>query len=365
MSDFPFCVVLAGGGTGGHVIPAIALGEEIVKRGGQAHFVGTSDRLEAQLVPKAGFDIEFIHVRPLKGGGGRQVLLGLMSVPMAVSQSIRVLKKLKPNVVLGVGGYVAGPVVLAARLMGIPRALLEQNAAVGLTNKLLGRVVDRAFVSYEETLLEFKKEKAVLTGNPIRRSVLNAAESRQKKESDGTVRIVVMGGSQGARAIDERVPKAMALTGLKDEIEVFHQSSGQSRNEVVAAYQNAGIKAEVVLFIEDMGAAYLAADLVIARSGATTLSELQAMGLPAILLPYPHHKDRQQERNAMPMKNVGAAAVLDENQKDVSIMAASIAKLVRDKAHRQKAAKAALSLSRPDAAKRVVDGLFEIAGGSS
>jgi UDP-N-acetylglucosamine--N-acetylmuramyl-(pentapeptide) pyrophosphoryl-undecaprenol N-acetylglucosamine transferase len=346
------------------VIPAIALAEEIVRRGGRARFVGTRDRLEARLVPQAGFEIDFIRVRPLAGDGAGKVLLGLGAIPMAVLRSIFLLRKLMADAVLGVGGYVAGPVVLAGRLIGIPTALLEQNATVGLTNKLLARAVHRAFVSYEETLDAFPGGKAELTGNPVKQSILDAASQPEEKKPGGPVRIVAMGGSQGALAIDERVPRALVQCGVSDAVVVTHQCAAGHEQMVQEAYRDGGIIAEVVPFIDDMAAVYAGADLVIARSGATTVSELTVMGLPAVLLPYPHHGDNQQQRNAEPMRQRGAAVVLDENLTGVPEMAQAINKFIGDSAHRRNAAAASASLGRPEAAKAIVDRMENAIGGA-
>ncbi len=354
-------VVLCGGGTGGHVIPAIAVAEEISRLGGRVRFIGLADKLEARLVPRAGFGIDFISVRPLTGGGMGRIALGLSSIPTAVFQSARLLRKIKPNAVLGVGGYVAGPVMLAAQTLRIPTALLEQNSTVGLTNSLLTWSINRVFISYEETAGAFPEGMAELTGNPVGRSILDAAKNRTERIG-GPVRIVVIGGSQGALAIDERVPKAMALAGLSGEVVVLHQC-GRGREEMVqTVYRDAKIEAETVPFIDDMAAAYANADMVVARAGATTISELTIMGLPAVLLPYPHHEDRQQELNAEPMLRAGAAIVLNEKLTNVEEMAEAIAELVRDRAGRHKAARSSASLGRPDAAERVAEGLRKLAG---
>ena len=188
-------IVLAGGGTGGHVIPAIALAEEIVRRGGRVHFIGTQDRLEAHLVPQAGFDIDFIRVRPFAGGGAKQLVSGLAAIPMAVMRSMTLLRRLEADAVLGVGGYVAGPVVFAGRLIGLPTALLEQNATVGLPNRLLSRVVHRAFVSYEATLNAFPSGRAELSGNPVKQSILDAAATPREVRSGGPLRSVAGSGA--------------------------------------------------------------------------------------------------------------------------------------------------------------------------
>jgi UDP-N-acetylglucosamine--N-acetylmuramyl-(pentapeptide) pyrophosphoryl-undecaprenol N-acetylglucosamine transferase len=358
-------VVLAGGGTGGHVIPAIAVAEEIVLRGGEASFVGTAERIEAKLVPKAGFALDFVDVKPLAAGGPLPVARGLASVPPSLVRSVLLLRRRRPDVVLGVGGYVAGPVVLAARILGIPGAVLEQNALVGITNRLLARFVSRAFVTYEETLAAFPSGVAAVTGNPVRASILEASRARAKKRKRTRKqrRVLVMGGSQGALAIDERVPAAMADAALGGKVRVCHQCGNGNGGAVRAAYASAGISAEVVRFIDDTAARYIAADLVVARAGATTLSELTVMGLPAVLLPYPHHKDRQQHLNAAPMARAGAALVLDEKRTTVADMADAIKTLVSDDARREASARSSLDLGRPRATCEVVDALFDMAGG--
>lgn len=356
-------VVLAGGGTGGHVIPAIAVAKEIVRRGGTVSFVGTEERLEATLVPKSGFEIDFVHVHPLVAGGLRRALFSLASVPPALATSAVVLGRRKPDVVMGVGGYVAGPVVLAARMMGKPTAVLEQNALVGMTNRLLARVVDRAFVSYEATLKAFPRGVAVLTGNPVKESIVEASRKSRAEMPSEKTRVTVMGGSQGALAIDERVPRAMSLAGIKDNVVVVHQCGAERQERVRAAYASAGIEATVVSFIDDTASLFLETDLVVARAGATTIAELTVMGLPAILLPYPHHKDRQQERNADPMRARGAALVLDERTTGVDELAEAIRLFVTDSEKRESAATAARGLGRPDATVAVVDGIFSLAGG--
>jgi UDP-N-acetylglucosamine--N-acetylmuramyl-(pentapeptide) pyrophosphoryl-undecaprenol N-acetylglucosamine transferase len=361
-------LVLAGGGSGGHVIPAIAIAKETVRRGGRARFVGTSNRIEARLVPEAGFGIDYIRVRPLTGGGPLTSIRGLAAVPFAVARSAHLLRRLAPDVVMGVGGYVAGPVVLAARMLGIPTALLEQNATIGLTNKLLVHAIKKAFVSYEETLKLFPTGRAIFTGNPVGQTILDAAKAKNEKiaqdmDAKGPLRIVVMGGSQGASAIDERVPAAVKMAKLDRQISVLHQCAADHENQVAAAYKSGQINAEVVPFINDTASAYLKADLVIARSGATTIAELNVMGLPAVLLPYPHHSDRQQHRNAEPMRSVNAAHVLDEQETNISDMAVSIATFINNDELRRQASQDSAQLAHPQAAQSIVDELEKLCGG--
>jgi UDP-N-acetylglucosamine--N-acetylmuramyl-(pentapeptide) pyrophosphoryl-undecaprenol N-acetylglucosamine transferase len=352
--------MLAGGGTGGHVIPAIAIAEEVVRRGGEARFVGTSDRIEARLVPAAGFGIDFIKARPLAGNGAKGLIAGTASVPFSVMRSMKILRAFRPSAVIGVGGYVAGPVVLAAKLRRTPTALLEQNATVGLANRILARLVTRAFVSYEATAASFPADRVELTGNPLKRSIIEARDRRRLQRKRGPVRVLVMGGSQGALTIDRRVPQALAAAGLAEAVTVLHQCGRGREGEVLETYRAAGIDARVVDFINDTASVYLETDLVIARAGATTVCELTAMGLPAVFLPYPHHADRQQERNAAPMVEVGAAVLVDERTTGVAELADAIEAFVGDRQRRERAAQASASLGRPDAATRIVDGLQRI-----
>ena len=351
-------VVLAGGGTGGHIIPAIAIADEVVRLGGTVRFVGTAGRIEEKLVPQAGYGIDFIKVKPLAGGGMGRKIMGLASAPVSVLTAGALLRRLSPSVVIGVGGYVAGPVVLAARIMGIPTALLEQNATVGLANRILKPVIQKAFVSYEQTLAEFPKGKAEYVGNPVKQSILDAAEKKKKKRKKRHV--LVMGGSQGARAIDTRVPKALAAADLKSDISVLHQGQARNLNSVKNIYRDAGIKAVTTSFIEDTPQAFLDADLVISRSGATTVSELTVMGLPAVFIPYPHHADRQQEKNAAPMKDAGAAIVLDEKNTDVSDLTQAILELLKTPGRLEDAAARSKALGKPDAARVIAQRLQEM-----
>lgn len=355
-------ILLAGGGTGGHVIPAIAAAEEIVRQKASVRFVGTRGRMEAELVPKAGFEIDFIEVKPLVGGSVLKKAVGILSLPLSLLRALSLVRKIKPDAVMGVGGYVAGPVVFAARLLRIPTALLEQNAAVGLTNKLLSPWVKRAFVSYEETLACFPEGRAVHTGNPVKSSILAAAETPKENTRDDRAHMLVMGGSQGSRAVDERIPAAVAEAGLQGKIAVLHQCGRENEEAVRKAYKRAGIDAEVVPFIEDTARAFSWADFAAARSGATTVSELTVMGLPAVFLPYPHHKDKQQEQNATAMKAAGAAVVLDEKTATTKEIADAVRKLALDAKYREQASRAAAMLGRKDAARQIAAELLHLAG---
>lgn len=344
------------------MIPAISLATTLKQRGATVRFVGTRGRLEERLVPEAGFDIDFIDVKPLAGTSVTGRLRGLLSLPKSVIDAMRHLRKVQPDVVMGVGGYVAGPVVFAAALLRIPTALLEQNATLGITNRLLKRWVKRAFTAYDGPLHHFPIGVGLLTGNPIKPSIVETMNAPRKERAKGRIRLLVMGGSQGAKAIDDRVPAALVEAGLQEKVTVVHQCASSHIKEVTSAYKKAGFKADVTSFITDTASAYLNADLVIARSGATTVSELQAVGLPSVLLPYPHHKDRQQALNAEPLAQAGGAVVLDEASTGVKELAAAIESFVTDRDSLSSAGRKAATLSRIDAADRISDELFSIAG---
>jgi len=354
--------VIAGGGTGGHVFPALAVADKIISRGGQVRFVGTADKIEARLVPQAGYGIDFLNTRPLLGGGVSGALRGLAAVPLSLIRAAKLLRQIKPDVVFGVGGYVAGPVVLAARLIGIKNALLEQNATFGLANRLLLRHVDLVCLSYEEAAAACPHRRTRITGNPVREEILKVRRAKRPRQQ-GRVFVLVMGGSQGASAIDQRVPRAIAQAALQNEITVLHQCGSGNEQMVRRSYGEAGVSAEIARFIDDMAAAYAQADVVVSRAGATTISELTAVGLPAVLLPYPHHVDRQQEKNAEPMKRAHAAIVLDEQKTGISEMAEAITGFVRDAKRRLEAAQSSAALGRPEAAHHIAEALIELAGG--
>ena len=355
-------VVLAGGGTGGHIIPALAIADALAQRGTHVRFVGTEDRIEARLVPQAGYGIDFIRARPLAGGGVRRKITGVFRAPITVVQCMGLLRRLAPDAVVGVGGYVAGPVVLAARLMGIRTGVLEQNATLGMSNRLLTRVVHRAWVSYAETIDDFPAGRAEHTGNPVKAAILAAAAQPPEPAEDERVRILVMGGSQGASAIDERVPAALSSERLASRVRVLHQGKAAALSAVQARYAAAGIPATTAAFIEDMAAALHRTDLVICRSGATTVAELTVMGLPAVFLPYPHHADRQQEKNAATLPDAGAALVVDEKPTGIAELEAAIATLVCDPERRAAAASAAKSLGKPDAAEVIATRILQLTG---
>jgi len=356
-------IIVAGGGTGGHLFPGIAVVEELRRRvpGLEVLFVGSPRGIEARVLPERGERVELIDVSPLKGRSAGELLRGLGVLPAALARATALLRRERPDVVLGVGGYASGPMLLAAATLGIPTAVLEQNARVGLTNKLLGRVVGRAYVTFPETAASFRAGRAHVCGNPVRRAFVDAALAAMA-DPDGfearARRIFVLGGSQGAKVLNETVPEAIARAGIAERgIEVLHQTGAAMRDEVQARYDALGIKAEVVPFIDDMARAYASAAFVIARAGATTIAELCAVGRPSILVPYRHASDDHQGKNAEALARVGAALAIREDELTVEGLAASLGELATNVTARRTMADAARKLGRPDAAANIVDDL--------
>ncbi len=355
-------LLVAGGGTGGHVFPGIALAEEVVTRHpkNDVIFVGTARGLEASVVPIAGYPIELIDVRGLKGKGIGGVLTGLLRLPRAFVQSWRVLRKWKPDVVVGVGGYASGPVVLAARLMGIPTAVQEQNAAAGLTNRLLGRIVEAAFTAFPEAGHQFPVRKVQLLGNPIRRQLLENY-MRPVSKRDDQLRVLVFGGSQGAHGLNMRVIEALPfLADLRDRVRFVHQTGARDREQVEKGYASVLFAPDVREFITDMSAAYAGTDLVVCRAGATTLAELTVCKKPSILVPFPAAADNHQVMNARSLVDAGAAVMIEERDLTGELLAAEIRRVLLDPALRARMARAAGLLGRPQAASEIADVLTEL-----
>ncbi|HEY8429195.1 MAG TPA: undecaprenyldiphospho-muramoylpentapeptide beta-N-acetylglucosaminyltransferase [Sandaracinaceae bacterium] len=364
-------VIVAGGGTGGHLFPGIAVVEELRRRQPDVEvtFVGTAKGIEARVLPERGERLELIDVAPLKGRTSAELMRSLRMLPGACSQAFGLIGRLDPDLVIGVGGYASGPLLVAAAARAVPTAILEQNAHVGLTNRLLAPIVGRAYVAWEEAAEQIGRRRAKLLGNPVRRAFVDAARAALS-DPDGfearARRILVLGGSQGAKVLNEIVPAALAELGLASRgIEVLHQSGAAMRDAVEARYRELGVPARVVSFVDDMAKAYASAALVIARAGATTLAELCAIGRASILVPYPYAADDHQARNAEALQRAGAAIAIREPLLTAQKLAAEVRALLDDRAARLRMAEAARRHGRPDAAAAIVDDLFAWLGGPS
>lgn len=351
-------VIIAGGGTGGHLFPAISIAEEILGRNPENSvlFIGTKEGLEKKTLTQKGYTLEFISSRGIVGKGIIRGLKGFASAFKGFFDSFNIIKKFGPDVVVGVGGYVSGPVVCAAVLLLIPTAICEQNSIPGITNRLLGRFVRRVFASFEESIRFFPRKKTMVVGNPIRTQILQESESGQRES--GGITVLVFGGSQGARTLNVSVPKAFGILGRHD-ISIIHQTGEKDIEVVKKTYEWYGIRAEVLPFIDDMADAYRQADLVIGRSGAGTVAEITALGKPSILVPYPFSAYNHQLENAMVVEKARAAVVIEDKDAAPERLAKILSGLLKcDKL--KEMGNRAKSLGRPDAAKEIVDELYKL-----
>lgn len=349
-------VMIAGGGTGGHLFPGIALAEEVSTRHhkNDVVFVGTERGLEARVVPAAGYKLETIPVRGLKGMGLGRFLLGLLALPMAFASSWRILRRYRPDVVVGVGGYASGPVVLAAWLQRVPTCVQEQNALPGFTNKVLGKLARAVFIAFEEARRYFPSRKIHLIGNPIRSKLTD--NYLRSRVAHARFTVLVFGGSLGARRLNALVVEALdSLGDVKDSLHFIHQTGKADVEQVRQAYAAKGWAADVSEFIEDMSSAYAGADLVVCRAGATTLAELTVCKKASILVPFPFATDNHQEVNARSLVNAGAALMFREAELTGATLAETIRGLKADPARVKRMEKQAGLLGRPEAAKELAD----------
>jgi len=347
-------VIIAGGGTGGHIYPGIAIAQEFRRRNQNAEviFVGTARGLESRIVPREGFRLELIEVAALKRVSVASKLKSLTLLPGSFAAVRSLLRRFRPEVVIGVGGYASGPVVLTAALMGVPTMIAEQNALPGFTNRVLASFVKAAALSFEEAN-QFFGTRGEVTGNPVREEFFQIGERKRV----GTVNVLITGGSQGARAINEAMIGALeTLAPLKDRLAIVHQSGEADFERVKAAYaMRPELKAEVKPFIEQMAREFEKSDLVICRAGATTVAELAAAGRGAIFIPFPFAADDHQRKNAEAVANAGAGRVILQAELTADRLAGEVCELVDHPERLEEMAQAGRKLARRDAAKRVVD----------
>jgi UDP-N-acetylglucosamine--N-acetylmuramyl-(pentapeptide) pyrophosphoryl-undecaprenol N-acetylglucosamine transferase len=351
-------VLIAGGGTGGHIYPGIAIAREIQRRHPQVQllFVGTERGLESRIVPNEGFRLEKITLAGLKGMGGLRQVINSMAIPKSLWESSQILRRFRPSVVIGVGGYSSGPPVLMAALMGIPALLQEQNALPGLTNRLLGRFVRRVAAGFKEAAVYFGS-KTVVTGNPVRSGF---AGIRQPPES-ARFTLLISGGSQGAQAINLAVMDALKIMAPNlERLHWIHQTGERDYEMVSQAYQVASASADVRPFFNDMPEQFAKAHLLICRSGATTLAEITVAGKAAILVPFPQATDDHQRKNAEALVRAGAAEMLLQKDLDGSRLADRIQYFLQNRGDLSRMESNSRRLGRPDATKRIADLVEEL-----
>jgi len=361
----PLRLLVAGGGTGGHLYPGIAIAEEVrTATGGDAVFVGTSRGLESRLVPAAGFPLELVTVSGLKRMGVRGLLRGLARLPGAFLESARILRRHRPDVVLGVGGYASGPLVFAAALLGYPTAIQEQNSQPGFTNRMLGRLVRRVFIAFDDAAARFARRKVRFLGNPVRRTFLERAAAATPATDDARA-IVILGGSQGSRAVNELASAMVRVLDARGRLPpIIHQTGPDQFAEMQVNYAAHGYegRVEVRAFIDDMPAVLGQAAVCVARAGALTLAELAIMRRPAILVPLPTAADDHQTMNALAFERAGAAVVLPQAEASATRLADLVDEILQNPARRASMADAMGTLARADATRDIVAELMAIAG---
>ena len=362
----PLRVIVAGGGTGGHLYPGIAVARELLRRVPDARvtFAGTARGIEARVIPREGFALDVLRSAGLKGTSPAALARGLMLLPLSAVDAWRILSRRSPDVVIGVGGYSSGPVVLAAAIRRIPTLLMEQNAVPGLTTRPLAHLVAAAAVTFEHTTRYFGR-RGFVTGNPVRAEFLDDGDGAEPDVRSGpsTPRVLIFGGSQGAHAINmAMVEAAPRLAAHPGGLAITHQTGERDLVQVRDSYRRAGLEARVEPFLFAMDREVKAADLVVSRAGATTLAELTAAGKPALLIPLPTAADDHQRRNADVLGRAGAAEVLEQRALTGQLLADRIIALTEDAPRRASMARAARALARPDAARAIADKVLQLAG---
>ena len=340
------------GGTGGHIFPGLAVAEVLAARGWRVSWMGVRSGMEAEIVPRNGYEMVWVRFQGVRGKGVASLLLLPGRLLIAFWQAAAGIRRVQPDVVLGMGGYIAFPGGMMAALMGRPLVIHEQNAVAGTTTRLLAKLADRVLTSYASAFAP--KQRAIVTGNPIRAAFTAvAAPETRLSERQGPIRLTVLGGSLGAKALNEAVPAALARLPDAERPDVVHQSGRQHLGAVEARYRELGVAARIVAFVDDMAQQLSWSDLVVCRAGATTLAELAAVGVGAVLVPFPFAIDDHQTRNAQALADAGAAILLPQAQLTPEALAAMVRTL--DRSRLASMAHKARALGRPDAARAVAD----------
>ena len=359
-------LIVAGGGTGGHLFPGIAIAEEALTRHPEnsVRFIGTGNPFETAILASKGFDQERIHVAGIKGQGVFRQLSAMLKIPGSIQQSVSVLKKYRPDLVLGLGGYSSGPVVIGAWLLGIPRVLHEQNVLPGITNRLLAGFANRIYVSFENTRFKRFRKKLKVTGNPVRKeflkSITPSTQDKRTAADRSTFTILVVGGSQGAHGINIAVTDALPLLEKTGRYEFIHQTGESDEEWVKNAYAHHRITATARAFFDDMATQYQKADMVICRAGATTIAELTIMGKGVIFIPYPYAADDHQALNAAGLVSQHAAEMIREKDLNGRILAEKIQSYAASPHKLNAMALNAKHLGRPWAAEMIVDDMVAL-----
>jgi UDP-N-acetylglucosamine--N-acetylmuramyl-(pentapeptide) pyrophosphoryl-undecaprenol N-acetylglucosamine transferase len=362
-------VVIAGGGTGGHLFPGIAIAQEFLAKNAETSvlFVGTGKPFEISILSEIGFAHKRITAEGFKGRGVWNQLVSISKIPKGIIESILILKGFQPDIVIGVGGYSAGPLVMGARLLGIKIVLHEQNILPGITNRILSRFADRIYVSFEETIMGVSPKKIRFTGNPVRKEIVQCAETLKNTDIMASNKkkkftILILGGSQGAHSINMALLDALEYLENKEDISLVHQTGAQDETQVKRRYDEHGIENDTRAFFKEMACQYQRADLIICRAGATTVAEIKAVGKGVIFIPFPFAADNHQVLNARSLEEAGAAKMILEKDLSGKVLAERINYYVQEPEALQQMALRSRELGRVDAAARIVDDCYELIG---
>lgn len=353
-------ILIAGGGTGGHLFPGMAIAGELMRKdpANRIVFIGTKQGIEYRILPKSGYPLWTITVKGFKGKGLLNKIKALLCIPLSFAQSVYYIRKNQTDIILGLGGYISFPAIIAGKVMGIPAVIHEQNSYPGLSNRLLGKIADRIFISSRESASYFSRKKTVFTGLPIRPEFIKSSPVQKNRQFT----ILVIGGSQGSRQINQAVMEALPkLAPMKERICFIHQSGESDRKTLLAHYRQNSIPAEVYGFIDDMYNCYRKADLVISRAGASALAEIALCGKASILIPYPYAANNHQEINARDFVEEGAAVMIPARRLDGDKLASVIINLENRPEQISRMAEQARSLSKPKAAERIADECYKLA----
>lgn len=321
-------IIIAGGGTGGHLFPGVAVAEEFLKRDkkNKILFIGTGKGLEARILPNMGFQLRIVDVEGVKGKGIAKSFIASLKIPWSMFQSLMIVREFSPDMVLGVGGYASGPTLITAHFMRVKTAIAEQNAIPGITNRILGRFVDKIFLAFPGTKKFFPEEKSVVTGNPVREGFIEKKNFSEK--TDVRFTLLIFGGSQGAHTINKAVIDSLEyLKEIKNRFKIIHQTGESDFKWVADAYMDYGIDAQIFPFIGDMAPAFRAADLLVCRAGATSIAEITASGKAAIFVPFPFAVGDHQTENARVLTDAGAAEIIQERELSGKYLAEVILRL--------------------------------------
>ncbi len=356
-------LVITGGGTGGHLFPGIAIAQELANLCPlELLWIGTGRPVEKRVLQGMPWEYEVLNVRPLKGRNILELVSAVLSLPVPIVRAVKLIRDFRPHMVLGVGGYVSGPVVFAARLLGIPTAIHEQNFLPGLANKMASRFADRIYTSFEGSGRYFHGKNVECLGNPVRRQILDdSVDLSSKSDPFRQFHILVLGGSQGASGLNTIVSSALKIlhqSGLK--FQAIHQTGASEKEEISLRYAASGMNVKVEPFIERIGIAYSWADLIICRAGATTLAEITAIGKPAICIPYPHAADGHQDLNAKTLCDAGAALCFQERDLGAVTLASHIEELMTEPERLKEMARRSRDLGRPHAARDIAVSILKL-----